>query len=298
MSARWLDLVDPSRTEVESVLPSGVDPDVLEALATSAAGGRVPRPLIEDHGAYVFGVLVPIVTLEETPTHQEVCFVATADRLITVRKGTAHGASFDVGALHAADEAGHTVGMLVHRLVDDVVDTYLDLLDAVYAEIDALEDEIDELRPSSVRLRLSELRHRLLNRRRTVSATRAAIRRIIDGRIDVGDPELFPPPVERMFADTYDTLVRVTEELDVARDLLAGVRDHLQSKIAESQNEVGKKLTVIASLVLVPSLVVGFYGQNFASEFERGYWTVGTSMGLIVVSTLVQVALFRWRKWI
>jgi magnesium transporter len=188
--------------------------------------------------------------------------------------------------------------MLIHRLVDDVVDTYLDLLDSVYAQIDGLEDEIDRLRPSVVRLRLSELRHQLLHRRRTVSATRAAIRRIIDGRIDVGDPELFPPSVERMFADTYDTLVRVTEELDVARDLLAGVRDHLQSTIAENQNEVGKKLTVIASLVLVPSLVVGFYGQNFAGEFERGYWTVGTSMGLIVVSTLVQVALFRWRRWI
>jgi magnesium transporter len=271
---------------------------VLEALATPGAEGREPRPLIEDHGAYVFGVLVPIVTFEDTPTHQEICFVATGDRLITVRKGTATGETFDVGALHAADEAGNPVGMLVHRLVDDVVDTYLDLLDAVYAEIDGLEDEIDELQPSVVRLRLYELRHRLLHRRRTVSATRAAIRRIIDGRIDAGEPELFPPSVERMFADTYDTLVRVTEELDVARDLLAGVRDHLQSKIAENQNEVGKKLTVIASLVLVPSFVVGFYGQNFAGVFDRQFWTLGISMGLIVASTLVQVALFRWRRWI
>jgi len=298
MSARWLDLVDPSRREVEAALPSGADPDVLEALATPAVDGREPRPLIEDHGAYVFGVLVPIVTFEDTPTHQEICFVATPDRLITVRKGTTSGASFDVAALHAADEAGNPVGMLVHRLVDDVVDTYLDLLDAVFAEIDGLEDEIDQLRPSVVRLRLSELRHRLLHRRRTVSATRAAIRRIIDGRIDVGDHDLFPHSVERMFADTYDTLVRVTEELDVARDLLVGVRDHLQSQIAEGQNEVGKKLTVIASLVLVPSFIVGFYGQNFEGLFDRSFWTLGTSLGLIVVSTLVQVALFRWRRWI
>ena len=84
----------------------------------------------------------------------------------------------------------------------------------------------------------------------------------------------------------------------MARDLLAGVRDHLQSKIAENQNEVGKKLTVIASIVLVPSLIVGFYGQNFEGVFDRQYWTVGTSLGLIAVSTLVQVAIFRWRRWI
>jgi magnesium transporter len=127
---------------------------------------------------------------------------------------------------------------------------------------------------------------------------RAVARRVLDGRIDVGDHELFPTEVERRFGDTYDTLVRVTEELDVARDLLAGVRDHLQSKIAESQNEVGKKLTVIASLVLVPSLVVGFYGQNFGSAFDQRYWSIGVSTSLIVASTLVQLAIFRWRRWI
>jgi magnesium transporter len=90
----------------------------------------------------------------------------------------------------------------------------------------------------------------------------------------------------------------VTEELDIARDLLAGARDHLQGKIAENQNEVGKKLTVIASLVLVPSFIVGFYGQNFASEFDQRYWTIGVSTSLILVSTLIQLAIFRWRRWI
>ena len=53
---------------------------------------------------------------------------------------------------------------------------------------------------------------------------------------------------------------------------------------------------MIASLVLVPSLVVGFYGQNFAAEFDEGYWTIGVSTGLIVVSTCVQLAIFRWRR--
>jgi Mg2+ and Co2+ transporter CorA len=50
--------------------------------------------------------------------------------------------------------------------------------------------------------------------------------------------------------------------------------------------------------VLVPSLIVGFYGQNFVSEFDRGYWTIGVSAGLILVSTAIQLAIFRWRRWI
>jgi magnesium transporter len=297
VSARWLDLLDPTRSEIDAVLPPGTDPDVVEELIAPPRR-RDPRPLLEDHGSYVLGVLVPVVEEAGGMSTLEVCFVATPDRLVTVRKTSPGGSTFDVSSLVAADGSGRPLGELVHRLVDDVTDSYLDLLDATYAEIDALEDRIDELRPTQVRARLAELRHDLLYRRRLVSATRAAVRRVVDGRIEVGDHELFPPEVERLFADTYDTLVRVTEELDVARDLLAGVRDHLQSKITENQNEVGKKLTVIASLVLVPSFVVGFFGQNFAGEFERGYWTVWFSTGVIVVSTLVQLAIFRWRRWV
>jgi len=149
-----------------------------------------------------------------------------------------------------------------------------------------------------VRRRLSSLRHDLLHARRTVASTRAAVRRVVDKRLDIGDEELFPERVERMFADTYETLFRAGEELDVARDLLSSSRDFHQSMIAENQNEVVKKLTVIASLLLLPTLIVGFYGQNFASAFDDGYWTVGISGALIVGSTLFQLALFRWRRWI
>ena len=300
MAARWLDLVDPNSEEVLAALPVHVDPEVVEALASPGTGDREPRPVLEGHGSYVFGVLVAMLPLadEHRIAFQEIGLVATPELLVTVRKTPRDGPAFDPSAVHAATESDAPVGILIERLVDDVADTYLDLLDAIYAEIDALEDRIDEMRPARIRLRLSELRHELLHRRRTVSATRAAVRRVLDGRIEVGDHALFPPEIERRFGDTYDTLIRVTEELDIARDLLSGVRDHLQSKIAENQNEVGKKLTVIASLVLVPSLVVGFYGQNFASEFQRGFWTLGVSTGLILVSTLVQLALFRWRRWI
>ena len=299
MATRWLDFVDPSSEELHSTLPVHVDPAVVEALAAPPAEDREPRPVVEGHGAYVFGVLVAMLPLaDHRVARQEIGFVATAQLLVTVRKSPRDAPAYEPSVLLRAAEAGVPVGVLVQRLIDDVADTYLDLLDAIYGEIDSLEDRIDERSPSLTRVRLGELRHELLHRRRTVSATRAAVRRILDGRIDVGDHGLFPPDVERLFGDTYDTLVRVTEELDVARDLLSGVRDHLQSKVAESQNEVSKKLTVIASLVLVPSLVVGFFGQNFAGDFEREFWTLGFSTGLIVVSSLVQLALFRWRRWI
>ena len=290
--------MNPSREDVVAALPLGVDPDVVEALSAPALSQREPRPLVEAHGSYVFAVLVAMQPTRDGVQHQEIEVVATPDLFLTVRKSPPEGMPFDCGSLDPAVDAGEAVGVLFQRLVDDVADSYLELLDAIYAEIDRLEDSIDNLRAAEVRVRLSDLRHDLLHRRRMVSATRAGVRRILDGRVEVDGGALFPAKVERLFADTYDTLVRVTEELDVARDLLSGVRDHLQAKVAESQNEVGKKLTVIASLVLVPSLVVGFFGQNFEGEFQKGWWTLGVSAGIIVISTLVQLALFRWRRWI
>lgn len=259
---------------------------------------REPRPLVEGHGSYVFAVLVGMKPAVDGVQHQEIDVVATPELIVTVRKTPGRGAAFDAGAVDSAVVAGEPVGVVFQHLVDDVADSYLELLDAIYAEIDRLEDAIDTMRPSDVRLRLAELRHELLHRRRTVSATRAGVRRILDGRVEVNGSALFPARVERLFADTYDTLVRVTEELDVARDLLASVRDHLQAKVAENQNEVGKKLTVIASLVLLPSLVVGFFGQNFEGEFQKGWWTLAVSTGIILATTVVQLALFRWRRWI
>lgn len=300
MSGRWLDLVDPTREEVLESLPVHVDPEVVEALAARPGSGREPRPMVEGHGAYAFGVLMAAhpIPEEDRIAYLEVDLVATPGALLMVRKTSTDGGLFDPAGLHPAVDEDAPVGVLVHRLVDEVADSYLGGVDAVYGEIEELEDAIDVWPPRRVRERISDLRHELLHGRKTASATRAAVRRILDGRIEVGDHALFPPAVERLFADTYETLVRVTEELDIARDLLAGVRDHHQSKVVEGQGEVAKKLTVIASLVLVPSLIVGYYGQNFESAFDESYWSIGMSSGLILVSTVVQLALFRWRRWI
>jgi magnesium transporter len=298
---RWTDLVDPTREEVLAALPVHVDPEVVETLATPPSGGRDPRPVIEGHGAYVYGVLMAARPLpdENRIAYQEVGLVATPSLVVTVRK-TPHDRipRYEPDGLHPTVEAGAPAGVLVHKLVDDVSDSYLSSIDEIYGEIEELEDAIDSAPPSVVRERISSFRHELLDARRMMSATRAAVRRIVDGRVEVGDHALFPSEIELRFADTYETLVRSIEELDIARELLAGVRDHHQSKIAETQGDIAKKLTVIASLVLVPSLIVGFYGQNFESVFDEQYWSIAVSTGLILVSTVAQLVLFRWRRWI
>jgi Mg2+ and Co2+ transporter CorA len=299
MGARWVDLLDPTREEVLAALPVQVDPEVVEVLAAEDTGHE-PRPLLEAHGASIFGVFVATrpVPDEDRISYQEVDIVATTELLVTVRKAPADGVAFDPAALYPAAEAGEPAGVLVHRVVDEIATSYLATLDASYAEIEEIEDAIDDWPARRVRARVSSLRHELLVLRKTVSATRAAVRRILDGRTEVGDHELFPSEVERRFGDTYETLQRASEELDIARDLLGGVRDHHHSQIAEANADIVKKLTVVASLVLVPTLIVGFYGQNFSEAFDDGYWSMGVSAALIAVTTIAQLAVYRWRRWI
>jgi Mg2+ and Co2+ transporter CorA len=292
----WRDLLDPGRDELLSALPVRVDPNELESIP--ATPPAPPRPRLDGHADYVFGVLVAMAPGPEDGTleNREIDFVATADRLVTVRKTPAHGTPWQPECLVVVPDAA--VGELVFRLVDDVAQSFLEVVDDTDAAIDELEEHIDDWPSVRVRRRISALRHELILARRTVGATRAKVRRITDKRLDIAGETLFPEDVERLFADTYETLFRAGEELDVSRELLSSSRDYHQALIAENQNEVGKKLTVIASLVLVPSFVVGFYGQNFASEFDRRFWTLGMSTGLILVSTVIQLAIFRWRRWI
>jgi magnesium transporter len=60
-----------------------------------------------------------------------------------------------------------------------------------------------------------------------------------------------------------------------------------------------KKLAVVASLLLLPTFIVGVYGQNF-ERFPELQWRLGYlfSWGLIILSTIAQLAFFKWRKWI
>jgi magnesium transporter len=295
---RWIDLVDPTADDLLAAAP-GLDPEMVALLTAPAGDGRDVRPRLESRGPVVAGLFLLPVHLEglDRFSYLELGLVASADHLVTVRKSDPAGRLTDVGrAVPTRPEV--SVGSLIHGVIDDVTESYLDLVDALYLEIDELEDHIDELPGADTRRRLADLRHEMLHARKGVTATRAAVRRVIDGRIDLDGDRLFPREVELAFADTYDTLVRTTEELDVARDLLASVRDYLQSKISENQNEVVKTLTVIASLVLVPTLITGFYGQNFEGVFHRPLWTLTTSVALIVSTTLLQLALFRWKRWI
>jgi magnesium transporter len=207
---------------------------------------------------------------------------------------------YDIEPLRDAVRDSDSPGMIAYRLIDNIAEAYLDVVDDIDSEIDELEDKIEEQSAPETRRRISALRHDLLHVRRTLAPMRDAVRAVVDDVVEVTKgTEVFPHDVEIAFSSAYDKLLRAVDGLEFSRDLLASVRDYQQSKIANDQNEVTKRLTVGASLILVPTFIVGLYGQNFIHIPEFS-WRYGYaySWALIIGTTIVQLWWFRRKRWI
>src|SRR5919202_673185 len=253
--AEWIDLLDPDEKDLRQAWTDDLHPQAVDDLLEPTVHDDEPRPKLESHGGYVLGVLlVPVVVAaEDRVYYQEVDLVLAPDLVLSVRKTPDNGVPLDLASVKAACREGLPAGMLAYHIMEQIAEGFLDLVDDVQAEIDELEDHIEDWPNERVRRRLSDLR---------------------------------PHDIELHFGDAYDKLMRASEGLDAARDLLAGVRDYHQSKVANDQNEVMKRLTAIASILLVPTFIVGLYGQNFR-DIPELRWHLGYawSWGLIVAST-------------
>ena len=295
----WVDLLDPTAEEIKAA--AGVTLDERE-LALLAGTGE-PRPRFfgaRDHAVGAF--VVPVaVKHEDRVYYQEVDLILSRERALTVRRTPKDGEPFDATELKEACE-GRDVppGKVAFHLADVVAERYLDLIDDLNEEIDEVEDDLDQgLAMADVHQRISALRHDILHIRQTLSPTRDAVHRVVDGRVEGEAPRLLDAHEITLFSDVYDKLLRANDALELSRDLIAGVRDFYQSKVAQGQNEVVQRLTAIASILLFPTFVVGVYGQNF-DHLPELHWHYGYafSWAVIVIATVAQLVFFRRKRWI
>jgi magnesium transporter len=302
---RWIDLLDPSREELEARLPAEIHDRALDQLLAPAEHADDPRPKLESHGDYIFGILlIPVVVKEEDLVYyQEVDLVMTRDVLVTIRKSPDGGRPpWEAHEAQAACRDTENVALITYHLVDDVAERFLDLIDDLNDEIEELEDHVEDWPAERIRGRLSQLRHDMLHIRRTLSPTRDAIREIVDNRVEFSGDEVFTHDVELNFGNAYDKLLRAADNLELSRDLVAGVRDYHQSKIANEQNEVMKRLAVLATVFLPLAFLTGFFGQNFTflvNDIEVPQWTVWVlGVGLEIAAAIGLFVLIKMRRWL
>jgi len=185
-----------------------------------------------------------------------------------------------------------TAGELLYTLLDAAVDSYFPALDAISERIDTLEDQV--LVGNADREGLREilfLKRRLLELRRVLGPMRDIANGLLRRDIEVVTPETIP-----YYQDLYDHLVRVIDQLDLYRDLLAAVLEARQSVVSNSLNAIMKRLTAITVLLMVPTLIAGIYGMNFRAMPEIE-WVLGYPFALGLMLACAAIAgLFFWRR--
>jgi magnesium transporter len=104
---------------------------------------------------------------------------------------------------------------------------------------------------------------------------------------------------EVYFRDVVGVYQRVLEQIEAMRESLAGVRDTHLSMTSNRANEIMKTLTVLATVILPPTLISGIYGMNFQhmpeTEWPYGYPFALGLMGAIIGGMLLY---FRRKKWL
>lgn len=215
--------------------------------------------------------------------------------LITVRLSP----HFDIDAVSERfDELGGQefgVGALVHGLLDVVVDSHFDAVQALDDGIEAIEDDLfaNNTRKGIQRKTFS-LRKDLVELRKVVLPMREVVNSIQHRRLDAKtSPELDP-----LYADLYDHVLRASEWTESLRDMITTVFETNLSLQDAHLNTVMKKLTGWAAIIAVPTAITGFYGQNV---LYPGIDTVGgfvTSTAIIVLIVIVLYWMFKRRDWL
>ena len=187
-----------------------------------------------------------------------------------------------------------SVDTLVYLILDAAVDSYFPELDRLSDRIDALEDRV---LAGDVDRRglgeLLELKRRLLELRRILAPMRDMANALLRRDVDIVSPKAVP-----YFQDLYDHLVRVLDQLDLYRDLLATVVDARMTVASNSLSAIMKRLTAFTVVLMVPTLIAGIYGMNFERMPELE-WPLGYAyaLGLMGTAVLVAVTWFRRNGW-
>ncbi|MCL4239598.1 MAG: magnesium/cobalt transporter CorA [Anaerolineae bacterium] len=255
----WLDLCGEPPALCQPILR---DMFGFHPLAVDDALAESHHPKVDDWGEYLLVVLHGVVfdrQAEPQVRTQELDIFLGRSYVITYRTEPI-AAVERVWELCQRDvrHIQHGPDHLLYKLADEVVADYMPAVEAIDEAIDRIEDDLFDGTGIAVPGGIFRLKRGLLHLRRIIAPQREVLNKLSRGDFPVilDDDRVF-------FRDVYDHLVRLYDITESLRDLVASVLDSYLSVVNNRMNDVMKTLTVIATLFMPLSFVVGFFGMNF-----------------------------------
>lgn len=290
----WFDVSNPGPHALD-VLQSEFD---LHPLAVEDAIHPHERPKIEEFDTYWLLIVVGTTIEHGRVVFHEIAIFMGSRFMVTVRHDPAYSLDEISRRWKTRSELPQQLssGFLLYTILDEIVDGYLPVAEHIQDRADDLEDTIFNQRHQD-RVLLREIfmtKNEGRQFRHAVLPMRDILNPIIRG--DLGLPQETIP----YFRDVYDHVVLVIDQLDNIRDLVQNVLDIHLSFVANKQNEIAKQLTLVATIFLPLSFIVGFFGQNFSWLVEHigglgAFVTLG--IGIEVLTVMATLVFFRVRGW-
>ncbi len=296
----WLDIGDPGEAEMR-LLRSEFD---LHPVAEEDLQLRYQRPKIDSYPGQHVIVSYEVRVRETAPADgdaarrgygnlAELHLIVGDGYLVSVHWGPSPAIEEVRREFRRpGDTVSRSIGSLLYAILDAVVDGYFPLLDTTAERIDLLEDRIVAGNQGTATLReVLDLKRELLQLRRVLAPQRDVANSLLRRDVEHVDDEVLP-----YYRDLYDHLVRVLDQLDLYRDLVAAALDANLSVTSNTLNAVMKRLTAFTVVLMVPTLIAGIYGMNFHVMPELG-WPFGYFAALGVMGlAMAGLAAFFWRR--
>ncbi|MCC2685139.1 MAG: corA [Paenibacillaceae bacterium] len=185
-------------------------------------------------------------------------------------------------------------GEIVYEIMDRCVDEYADNIDHVESILDRMERGIyrnPNIRIAQEVFHLKRSFHRL---RRIYFDEKNVI-----GAITHHNFPYIGKETDAYFIDIYDHITRVIDTLEMFHESANGILEMQMNMKADRMNEIMKILTIISSIFLPLTFIVGLYGMNFKVipelDWKYGYAYV---WGLLVVIAVAMWLYYRRKKWL
>ncbi len=316
---RWINLTDPGPEELQAVLPSRLHSLALEGLHRVERYNDEVFPNLEKHESdetskYLYGELAYPIFAPETQNIGTVSIRIVIDfnRMVTVLRPPENNEvnlpkSFTMPDLSDVSESASTLdsGSAMWLLLDRVsneIHTF-----GLEAEVRA--EDLESLLhsgdtpPVDCRLQLAHLRNQFLQLVTIIRPTLSVTEEIIADELDLeeGDQELFTRDTEIRLISVRNRLQHALNQANHWIENLRTMHDILTDYLNREQAKAGNRLAAMASIMLLPTFLVGLYGMNIDSGYFPEFgWLNGYLLAwiLIVAITAVQVVVFRRKGWL
>ena len=291
--ALWIDLFDPTDDEINEM----ADEFNLHPLAVEDAKAGHQRPKIEEYGNSLFSVLQVIeLRGDDEPRIAEIDIFVGKNYVLSIRKGTEQGfADIRKRSENEPELLRYGSGFVFYALLDNIVDRYFPVVNALELEQEKLEERIFTANDTRANIEdLYALKHKAMVLRHAVEPLIEDVHKLLGGRV----PQVCSGTQE-YFRDVYDHLLRISQQLDSLRDMVITAMQVNLSMISLAETAVSKRLAAYAALVAVPTMIAGIYGMNFKLmpelEWEWGYPTA--LLAMLVIDSYLWVK-FKRTKWL